>query len=146
MQILLCWWTFYMYWDLLMVDLFLRQMRSNKCLVSFAAIMVSLTHPGMYFTLMCLVCNGCRFVDKGGQGSAILFLRVSDSLDGLLISSEAWRSVLIFSLSVCPLGKYRFSKLLLFNTISLIKCPPRLPLYCFSIHNQHFYLLHPLLT
>ena len=31
-----------MYWDLLKVDLFLRQMRSNKHLVSFAAITVEL--------------------------------------------------------------------------------------------------------
>ena len=43
-----------MYWDLLKVDLFLRQMRSNKRLVSFATITGLLTHPGMYFTLVCL--------------------------------------------------------------------------------------------
>ena len=47
-----------MYWDLLKVDLFLHQMRSNKCLVSFATITVLLTHPGMYFALVCLVCSG----------------------------------------------------------------------------------------
>ena len=47
-----------MYWDLLKVDLFLHQMSSNKRLVSFAAIAVSLTHPGMYFALVCLVCSG----------------------------------------------------------------------------------------
>ena len=29
-----------------------------KYLVSFAAITVSLTHPGMYFALVCLVCSG----------------------------------------------------------------------------------------
>ena len=54
-----------MYWDLLKVDLFLRQMCSNKRLVSFAA--VSLTHPRIYFTLVCLVCSGARLsirVDK----------------------------------------------------------------------------------
>ena len=44
--------------DLLKVDLSLHQMHSNKCLVSFAAITVSLTHPGMYFALICLVCSG----------------------------------------------------------------------------------------
>ena len=44
--------------DLLKVDLSLRQMHSNKRLVSFAAITVSLTHPGMYFALACLVCSG----------------------------------------------------------------------------------------
>ena len=49
-----------MYWDLLKVDLFLRQMRSNKRLVSFAAITVLLTHPGMYFVLVCLVCSVAR--------------------------------------------------------------------------------------
>ena len=43
-----------MYWDLLKVDLFWRQIR----LVSFAAITVLLTHPGMYFALVCLVCGG----------------------------------------------------------------------------------------
>ena len=56
-----------MYWDLLKVDLSLRQMRSNKRLVSFAAITVSLTHPRMYFALVCLVCSGARLsirVDK----------------------------------------------------------------------------------
>ena len=46
-----------MYWDLLKVDLFLRQMRLNKCLVSFAAIIFSLTHPEMYFALVCFVCS-----------------------------------------------------------------------------------------
>ena len=46
-----------MYWDLLKVDLFLRQMRSKR-LVSFATINVLLTHPGMYFALVCLVCGG----------------------------------------------------------------------------------------
>ena len=47
-----------MYWDLLREDLFLRQMRPNKRLVSFAAITVLSTHPGMYFALVCLVCSG----------------------------------------------------------------------------------------
>ena len=47
-----------MYRDLLKVDLFLRQMRPNKGLVSFAAITVLLTHPEMYFALVCLVCSG----------------------------------------------------------------------------------------
>ena len=47
-----------MYWDLLKVDLFRRQIRSNKRLVSFAAITASLTHPGMYFALVFLVCGG----------------------------------------------------------------------------------------
>ena len=47
-----------MYWDLLKVDLSLCQMRSNKRLVSFAAITVSLTRPGMYFALVCLLCSG----------------------------------------------------------------------------------------
>ena len=47
-----------MYWDLLKVDLFLRQMHSNKRFISFAAITVSLTHPGIYFALVCLVCSG----------------------------------------------------------------------------------------
>ena len=63
-----------MYWHLSKVDLFLRQMRSNKCFVSFAAITVSLTHPWMYFALVCLVCSGACFVDKGGQDSVILFV------------------------------------------------------------------------
>ena len=56
-----------MYWDLLKVDLFLCQMHSNKCLASFAAITVSLTHPWIYFALVCLVCTGpclCITVDK----------------------------------------------------------------------------------
>ena len=47
-----------MYWDLLKVDLFQRQIHSNKRLVSFAAIIVLLTHPGMYFALVYLVCGG----------------------------------------------------------------------------------------
>ena len=47
-----------MYRDLLKENLFLRKMHSNKCLVSFAVITVSLTHPGMYFALVCLVCSG----------------------------------------------------------------------------------------
>ena len=47
-----------MYCDLLKVDLFWRQMCSNKHLVSFATITVSLTHPGMYFALVFLVCGG----------------------------------------------------------------------------------------
>ena len=47
-----------MYRDLLKVDLFLSQMRSNKRLVSFATITVLLTHAGMYFVLVCLVCSG----------------------------------------------------------------------------------------
>ena len=47
-----------MYWDLLKVDLFRRQIRSNKRLVSFAAITVSLTQPGMHFALVLLVCGG----------------------------------------------------------------------------------------
>ena len=47
-----------MYWDLLKVDLFRRQIRSNKCLDSFATITVLLTHLGMYFALVCLVCDG----------------------------------------------------------------------------------------
>ena len=50
-----------MYQDLLKVDLSLRQMRSNKHLVSFAAITVSLTQPGMYFALVCLVSSGACF-------------------------------------------------------------------------------------
>ena len=49
-----------MYWDLLKVDLFLRQTRSNKCLVSFATITVLLTHPGMYFALVCS--GACLFI------------------------------------------------------------------------------------
>ena len=56
-----------MYCDLLKVDLFLCQMRSNKRLVSFAAITVLLTHPGMYLALVCLVCSGAYLlirVDK----------------------------------------------------------------------------------
>ena len=40
------------------------------------------------------------FVDKGRQGGVILFVRVSGSLDGLLISSEARRSAFILSLSI----------------------------------------------
>ena len=40
------------------MDLLLREMHSNKSLVSFAAITVSSTHPGMYFALVCLVCSG----------------------------------------------------------------------------------------
>ena len=44
-----------MFWDILKVDIFLRQTRSNKRLVSFAAITFLLTHPGMYFALACLV-------------------------------------------------------------------------------------------
>ena len=44
-----------MYCNQLKVDLFLHQMRLNKRLVSFAAITVSLTHPGMYFALAFLV-------------------------------------------------------------------------------------------
>ena len=47
-----------MYWDLLKVDLFLCQMRSNERLVSFTVITVSVTHLGMYFALVCLVCSG----------------------------------------------------------------------------------------
>ena len=47
-----------MNWDLLKVDLFLCQMCSNKRLVSFAAITVLLTHPGMYFILVFLMCSG----------------------------------------------------------------------------------------
>ena len=47
-----------MYWDLLKVYLFLRLMCSNKHLVSFSAITVSLTHSGIYFALVCLVCSG----------------------------------------------------------------------------------------
>ena len=47
-----------MYWELLKVDLFRHQIRSNKRLVSFAAITVSLTDPGMYFALVFLVCGG----------------------------------------------------------------------------------------
>ena len=64
-----------MYRDLLKVDLSLRQMHSNKRLVSFAAITVSLTHPGMYFALVCLVCSGAFFVDNGRQGGVILFVK-----------------------------------------------------------------------
>ena len=41
-----------MYQDLLKVDLSLHRMRSNKRLVSFAAITVSLTHPGMYLKIV----------------------------------------------------------------------------------------------
>ena len=47
-----------MYWDLFKVDLFRGQIRLNKRLASFAAITISLTHPGMYFTLVCLVSGG----------------------------------------------------------------------------------------
>ena len=47
-----------MYWDLLKIDLFLLQMCSNNRLVSFATITASLTHPRMYFALVCLVCSG----------------------------------------------------------------------------------------
>ena len=47
-----------MYWDLLKVDLFQSQIRSNKLLVSFAAITVLSSHPGMYLTLVFLVCGG----------------------------------------------------------------------------------------
>ena len=46
-----------MYWDVLKVDLFRHQIHSNKRLVSFAAITISLTHPGMYFALIC--CGAC---------------------------------------------------------------------------------------
>ena len=61
-----------MYWDLLKVDLFRRQIRSNKRLVSFAAITVSLTHPGIFGVWWCI------FVNKGGQSSMILFIRLSN--------------------------------------------------------------------
>ena len=47
-----------MYWDLLKVDLFLHKMCSNKHLVSLAANTDLLSHPGMYFALVCLVCSG----------------------------------------------------------------------------------------
>ena len=47
-----------MYWDLLKVDLFWRHIRSSKRLVSFATISASLTHPGMFFALVFLVCGG----------------------------------------------------------------------------------------
>ena len=47
-----------MYKDLLKIDLSIRQMRSNKRFISFAAITVSLIHPRMYFALVCLVCSG----------------------------------------------------------------------------------------
>ena len=63
-----------MYLQQLKVDLFLCQMRSSKCLVSFAAITVLLTHHGMYFALVCLMCKWSMFVDKGRQGGVILFL------------------------------------------------------------------------
>ena len=39
-------------------------------------------------------------VDKGGQGGVMLFVNISGSLDGLLISSETRRSIFIFSLSI----------------------------------------------
>ena len=37
---------------------FISSPNAFKRLVSFAAITVLLTHPGMYFTLVCLVCSG----------------------------------------------------------------------------------------
>ena len=63
-----------MYWDLLKVDLFLHQMRSNKRLVSFATITL------LYY-LFCDVLRLCvfgmqwsMFVNKGQQGGVILFV------------------------------------------------------------------------
>ena len=58
-----------MYWDLLKVDLFQHQIRSNKRLVSFAAITVSSTHPGMYFALVIFGVWWCMFINMSGQGS-----------------------------------------------------------------------------
>ena len=89
-----------MYLDLLKVDLFLCQMRSNKGSVSFAAITMSLTHPGMYFALVCLVCSGACLSIRVDKVVRYCLWRVSGSLDGLLISSEARRSAFIFSLSI----------------------------------------------
>ena len=37
---------------------FISSPNAFKCLVYFAIITVSLTHPGMYFALVCLVCSG----------------------------------------------------------------------------------------
>ena len=74
-QILLYWWTFCMYWDLLKVDLFRLQIRSNNHLVSFAAINVSFNpNPGTNFALVFLCVWWCMFVDKGGQGTVKLFI------------------------------------------------------------------------
>ena len=42
----------------------------------------------------------CVFVNKGGQSGVILLVKSITSLDGLLIESEAMRSVFIFSLLI----------------------------------------------
>ena len=49
------------------LDLFLRQILSNRHLVSFAAITASLTHPGMYFPIRMFGMKWCMFVNKGGS-------------------------------------------------------------------------------
>ena len=40
------------------------QMHLNKRLVSFAAITVLLTHPRMYFAMVCLVCGGACLLKR----------------------------------------------------------------------------------
>ena len=70
----------------------------ERTLGLFVAITVLSTHPGNLLCLGVFRMRWCVFVNKGGQGSVILF--VKSTLDGLLISSEARRSVFIFSLSI----------------------------------------------
>ena len=60
-----------MYWDLLKVDFFLCQKCSNKCLVSFATITISLTYV---LRLGVFGVQWSMFVDKGRQGGVILFV------------------------------------------------------------------------
>ena len=58
MQILLHWWTPRMQWDPSKADPLRRQISSNKRLVSFATITVSLIHPGKHPAPACLACGG----------------------------------------------------------------------------------------
>ena len=62
LKILLYWWTYCMYCDLLKVDFFLCQMHSYKCLISFATIMLLFTHP-----VQCLDMFGVRLSIFGNQ-------------------------------------------------------------------------------
>ena len=70
MQILLYWWTFCKYWDLLKVDLFLSVPNASS-------LWPQLQFHNPSWDVLCLgvFCMWwCMFINKGGQGNLILFI------------------------------------------------------------------------
>ena len=88
------------YCDLLKLDLFLRQRRSKRRFVSFAAITLSFTHPGIYLDLTCLVMEGACLSMRVVRVEWYCEYKASELFLGSTISSDERRSFLMASILI----------------------------------------------